>query len=436
MTSMQATNTREPAFDRRWLEALAQWCQKGQEADAGLVDLYLERRLELRLHVRRSARWVEECRTEGAAVRTRTDLRHEIVAATGTSPKTIAHLLSGPLDTRELHLQRPLPPPDLDAPRGWRDTAEAWVDATSLSDATVFLFERRAAIIQPGQWREIHTPLLIRLQTPTPSSSSLLATWDHADLPRWAPLVNARSQRRVWRPSSGERLPVVFTSGTSGVVMHELVGHLLEGDVLSGEGSPLEDGEASIVGPPTLSVTDDPTRFDLPGAFTSDDEGVEAEPITLLSGGVVCGALCDRFTADALGHAPGRGRRAAWNQAPVPRMSNLVVPKGQTDPQALENDLRNGLVITRLSGASVEPRSGRVILRVEEGWELRHGRRRRALAPFDLGGNVLGILKLIVPDLGDDPTPDWRLGWCLKAGLPLPTGSEAPTILVRSLEVV
>lgn len=429
-------HARDPAFDHRWLETLAQWCHRSREADSGLVDLYLERRLELRLHVRRRATWVEECRTEGAAVRTRTDVRHEIVAATGASPRTIAHLLSGGLDTRELHLKRPLPPPDLDAPRGWRDTARAWVDSTSLGDATILLLERRAAIVRPGQWREIHTPLLMRLVTPTPSSSSLLATWNHDSLHRWAPLVNGRPQRRVWRPNSGERLPVVFSSGTSGVLMHELVGHLLEGDVLSGGGSPLQNAEASIVGPPTLSVTDDPSRFDLPGAFTSDDEGVAAEPIQLLSGGVVCGALCDRFTASKLGRPPGRGRRAAWNRAPVPRMSNLVVPPGQTDPQALESDLRNGLAVTRLSGASVDPRSGRVILRVEQGWELRHGRRRRALAPFDLGGDILGVLQSIDPDLGDDPTPEWRLGWCLKAGLPLPTGSEAPTILVRSMEVV
>jgi predicted Zn-dependent protease len=358
------------------------------------------------------------------------------VAANGTSPKTIAQLLSGRLDTRELHLSRPLPPPDLDAPRNWKDTVESWVDASALGDATVLILERRAAVIRPGQWREIHTPLLIRLETPTTGSSSLLATWKNKNLSQWAALINECPQRRVWRPSSGEELPVIFTSGTAGVLMHELVGHLLEGDVLCNGGSPLENAEEPIVGPPTLSVIDDPTRFDLPGAFTSDDEGVAAEPIPLLSGGVVCGALCDGFTASQLGRAPGRGRRAAWNQVPVPRMSNLVVPPGRTNPQSLENDIKNGLIVTRLSGASVDPLSGQVILRVGQGWEVRHGRRRRALAPFDLGGNVLGVLRSIEPDLGDDPTPDWRLGWCLKAGLPLPTGSEAPTMLVRSMEVV
>jgi len=193
----------EPAFDHRWLEALAQWCSRGHKADTGLVDLYLERRLELRLHVRRRARWVEECRTEGATVRTRTDTRHEIVSANGTSPKTIAYLLSGRLDTRELHLSRPLPPPDLDAPRNWRNTVEAWVEASSLENVTVLLLKRRAAVIRPDRWQEIHTPLLVRLETPTDDSGSLLATWNHDCLPQWARLINECPQRRVWRPNGG-----------------------------------------------------------------------------------------------------------------------------------------------------------------------------------------------------------------------------------------
>jgi len=426
----------EPAFDHRWLDTLGQWCGRCRDVDAGFVDLYLERRLELRLHVRHRTRWVEECRTEGATIRTRTGVRHELVAVTGTSPMTIASLFSETLDTRELHLQRPLPPPDLDAPRGWQDTAESWVDATSLNNATVLLLERRAAIVRPEYWREIHAPLLFRLESSVPGSCSVLATWRHPGLRGWAESVYPQGQRKLWRPTGGDTLPVVFAEGTSGVLMHELVGHLLEGDILDRGQSPLANAESAIVGPPSLSVTDDPTRFDLPGAFSVDDEGIQAEPIELLKGGVVCGALCDRFTADRLGHTPGRGRRATWNRAPVPRMSNLIVHPGETDPAAMENEIKNGLLVTRLGGASVDPRSGQVILRAEQGWELRHGRRRRALAPFEVGGNVSAILRAIDSDLGNDSTPEWRLGWCLKAGHPLPTGSQAPTILVRSLEVV
>lgn len=423
----------DPAFDHRWLEALSQWCRKGQDADEALVDLYLERRLELRLHVRNDVHWVEECRTEGAAVRTRTDQRNDIVAATGTSPKAIAHLLSGRIDTRELQVLRPLPSPDLDAPRDWKQVSRQWIDSGPERDATVTIFARRAAVIRPGTWREIHSPLLVRAETPRPNAFSLLTTWNPDRLPPWP--APAPGTRRTWAPAPGETLPVVLTDGTSGVLIHELIGHLLEGDVICSGRSPLVDRGGEPIGPPTLSVTDDPTRFDLPGAFSADDEGASARPIDLLREGVVRGLLCDRFSAEALGAEAGRGRRASWTQTPVSRMSNLIVTPGTESPDSLEHDVRHGLVVTRLGGASVDPKAGTVALRVEQGWELRHGRRRRALGPMHLGGDLFSILQSIDPTLGNDPTSDWRLGWCLKDGHPIPTGSLSPSILVRSMVV-
>ncbi len=87
-------------------------------------------------------------------------------------------------------------------------------------------------------------------------------------------------------------------------------------------------------------------------------------------------------------------------------------------------------------GRPSTPISSRTVLRVERGFEIRNGRRRRPLAPFELTGGVTEILAAIDPAVGNDPTPDWRLGWCVKDGLPLPTGSEAPTMMVRRLEVL
>jgi predicted Zn-dependent protease len=113
-----------------------------------------------------------------------------------------------------------------------------------------------------------------------------------------------------------------------------------------------------------------------------------------------------------------------------------VAAAGSVSPKSLESDLRHGIVVTRLSGATVDPMSSRTVLRVERGFEIRNGRRRRPLAPFELTGGVIEILAGIDPAVGDDPTPDWRLGWCVKDGLPLPTGSEAPTMMVRRLEVL
>jgi TldD protein len=181
---------------------------------------------------------------------------------------------------------------------------------------------------------------------------------------------------------------------------------------------------------------DDPGRTDLPGAFDTDDEGVRGESVVLLRDGRLCGLLCDRETAEVCRVPPGRGRRSDWRHPPVPRLSNLIVSGGSQSPGELEADLGYGLVITRFSGATVDPVSSRTVLRVERGFEIRNGRRRRPLGPCELTGGVTEILAGIDPVVGDDPAPDWRLGWCVKDSLPLPTGSEAPTLLVHRLEVL
>lgn len=120
----------------------------------------------------------------------------------------------------------------------------------------------------------------------------------------------------------------------------------------------------------------------------------------------------------------------------MPRLSNLLVAPGTTDPADLERGLKLGLVVTRLGGATVDPVSGRAVIRVEGGWEVRNGRRRRPLARLELVGDILRVLAGIDPAVGHDAVTDWRLGWCVKAGWPLPTGSVAPTLLVRGLEVL
>jgi predicted Zn-dependent protease len=113
-----------------------------------------------------------------------------------------------------------------------------------------------------------------------------------------------------------------------------------------------------------------------------------------------------------------------------------VIRPGKYLPEELEGDLEHAIVVTRIGGATVDPVSSRTVLRVERGWEVRHGRRRRPIAPCELTGGALEILAGIDPRVGSDPTADWRLGWCVKDAVPLATGSEAPTLLVAHLEVL
>jgi TldD protein len=231
-------------------------------------------------------------------------------------------------------------------------------------------------------------------------------------------------------------MPVVFTAGTAGVLLHELIGHHVEADMVRSGGSPLAALHGAAITAPSIRLVDDPTRFDLPGGYSSDDEGVAAAPIPLVASGRLVSWLCDSSGAEELGGEGGRGRRGSWYQPPAPRLSNLVLAPGNTPPEDLEHDLQHGLLIDRLGGASVDPVSSRLLLRVESGWEVHHGRRRRPLAAFELTGSTLEVLAHIEPSIANDPTPDWRLGWCVKDGIGLPTGSEAPTLLVHKLEVL
>jgi len=260
--------------------------------------------------------------------------------------------------------------------------------------------------------------------------------WGHPRLEPWLSELFAPAPARRWRPEGGLKVPVLMGAGTAGVLLHELIGHLTESDlVLSGD-SPLAALSGAAVTAVAIDVADDPCRSDLPGAFSCDDEGVAAAQLPLVRAGRLVGWLCDGAGALRLDAPDGRGRRASWARPPVPRLSNLIVAPGTTAPEDLQRGLREGLLVTRLGGATVDPLSGRIVLRVERGWELRQGRRRRPLEPFELTGGALDALAHIEPVVGSDPTPDWRLGWCVKDGVPLPTGSEAPTLLVHHLEVL
>jgi hypothetical protein len=427
----------EPAFDPRWLDALAAMTGETRRSGPELVDLYLERRLEIRLHLCEHTHRLEEVRTTGSAARWSSNARLEIEAVTGCEPRAVADLLGRAFTIGDLARFRPVPAPALDPPRGWRDRCQ---DLGAHFDphcgATIRLMLRRAVVVADGRWTPVESPLLLLAHSRAPGGGALLATWEHPSMERWFRLLAEPPPTRPLVVESGTELPVVFTEGTAGALMHEIVGHLLEADHATGHGSPLTRRCGELVAPETLTIVDDPTDTELPGAFTADDEGITAQPITLIQRGRPRAILADQRLARELGVAAGRGRRSSWSEPPVARMSNLVVAPGRTPPVDLESDLRRGLVVTRLGGATVDPARGRVSIRVERGWEVRQGRRRRPLAPCALAGVTEQILGRLEPSMGVDATPDWRLGWCVKGGHPLATGARSPTVLVPDMLVL
>ena len=429
---MQSPPHSSAVFDPAWLDELADGCRRLPGSHPRFEDLFLERRLEIRVA---AGSEVASCRVDGGAARWRFPSRWAIHAATGVSSFAVAGLVSRYADRLELP---PSPPPavELNPPLGWVDWAREIAERTADNNTVIRFLARRAVVIRRDGWRQVTSPPLVRLESRNMGSTALLAVWGHPRLGDWIRALSEPLPTRGWGPSPGLQTPVIFTDGTAGALLHELVGHLVEGDLIANGRSPLAGLGGANLTEAAIDLTDDPGRTDLPGAFDCDDEGISAKAVTLMRGGRLCGLLCDRETAEVCGVAPGRGRRADWRHPPVPRLSNLVIPAGSAAPGAMEADLSHGIVVTRLSGATVDPVSSRTVLRVERGFEIRNGRRRRPLAPLELTGGVTEILAAIDPAVGDDPSPDWRLGWCVKDGLPLPTGSEAPTLMVRRLEVL
>lgn len=420
-------------FDGEWLGFLAEALR--EETPPGFLDLYLERRLEICLDIQDGILQMEESRSEGAALRSATRNLQSLQAATGIGPRPISTIVEGKELRRKIARLSPRKTEPLNAPDGWRERIEAFLEPMAEMELRMRILCRSAAVVLPKGVEYIAAPTLLRLEFETPHRGRLLSVWDHPDLLQWRSLLLQTPPRKTWQPPAGESFPILLGAASSGVLFHEIAGHLLEGDILLHH--PLSpDSQGALKAPLSLKVIDDPTRMDLPGAFSCDDEGVVARPRTLIEGGRIRGALCDRKHAEKLGRNPGRGRRARWNTQPQARMSNIIIEPGKTEPDDMENELRKGLLITRIGGASLDPSSGRVQLEVEAGWELRRGRRRRALAPCLLGATVQQIFGGIRPDIGCDRGIDWRLGWCLKAGVSLPTGSEGPSILIESMEVM
>ena len=225
---------------------------------------------------------------------------------------------------------------------------------------------------------------------------------------------------------------VLLAPAAAAVLVHELIGHPLEGDFLLRGGSPWAGRGGQRILHAALSVTDDPTRGDLPGGFSADDEGEAAAPRPLLADGVLVGTLADRRTAEALGVRPGNARRAGVHAPPRPRMSNLIVEAAAALSQPPRGDA--AVEVVSVSSGTLEPASGAILLHVRTAFALRGGSRRQRLAPFTLVGTVAklarGILAAAEPAAAA-PEP----GWCGKDGEAVPTGAVAPWLLLEGMEI-
>lgn len=252
----------------------------------------------------------------------------------------------------------------------------------------------------------------------------------------WAAAVATAAHRLEAVSLPAMEGPVVFSPAAAGVLLHEICGHLLEGDLVAAGHSPFAGLAGEPVAPETVTLHDDPRR---PGGrvrLLVDDEGEGTHPTVLIEGGRLAGFLTDRRSAAALGTlSSGNARRESYRHPALPRLTNLVMAPGREHPEDLLHGVERGLYVQRLGRGQVDPRLGRFRLEVETGRLVEKGRATRPVAGGYLVGRCLELLAAI-DAVGGDQVDDPGAGLCIKEDQIAPVGQTSPSLRVAGIRIL
>lgn len=247
--------------------------------------------------------------------------------------------------------------------------------------------------------------------------------------------VDQARQQLEAQPVPASSMPVVLAAGWGGVWLHEAVGHLLEADVVGTGRSPLAGWEGGAVASDPVTLIDDPTWPAGRGSMAYDDEGTPTAPTTLIEGGILRGLLTDRVWADRLDRPrTGNARRQDYRHPPLPRMTNLRLQPGETDPGALIASMADGLYVEQIGHGTTHP-DGRFAFGVVAGRRIEAGRLTHAVTDLQITGTSRDTLNRII-GIGRDLHVDPTRGLCKKAGQVVPVSVGMPTVLIEAMAVV
>jgi len=255
----------------------------------------------------------------------------------------------------------------------------------------------------------------------------------------WKPLV-AEAVRIATLNLDAEPCPagtmdVVLGPGWPGVLLHEAVGHGLEGDFNRKKTSAFSDRIGERVAREGVTVIDDGTLPERRGSLNVDDEGTPTRRNVLIEDGILCGYLHDRLNARLMGHAPtGNGRRESYAHLPMPRMTNTFMLAGEDDPDEILRSVKNGLYAVSFSGGQVDITSGKFVFSANEAYKIEDGRIGAPVKGATLIGNGPDVL-LRVSQIGNDLALDRGVGTCGKDGQGVPVGVGLPTLRIDGLTV-
>ena len=255
----------------------------------------------------------------------------------------------------------------------------------------------------------------------------------------WQPLVDEAVRLALVnldaRPCPAGSFDVVLGPGWPGVLLHEAVGHGLEGDFNRKGVSAFSGRLGQRVAAPGVTVIDDGTLPGRRGSLNVDDEGTPTSRTTLIEDGILVGYLHDRLNARLMGHQPtGNGRRQSYAHLPMPRMTNTFMLAGKDDPGEIVRSVKNGLYAKTFGGGQVDITSGKFVFAASEAYRIVDGRLAEPLRGASLVGNGPDVLTR-VSRIGNDLAFDLGVGTCGKDGQSVPVGVGLPTIRVDGLTV-
>ena len=237
------------------------------------------------------------------------------------------------------------------------------------------------------------------------------------------------------RPAPAGEMPIVLGAGWPGILLHEAIGHGLEGDFNRKGTSAFAGLMGQRIAAPGVTVVDDGTLPDRRGSLTVDDEGTPTGRCTLIEDGILTGYLQDRLNARLMGVRPtGNGRRQSYAHAPMPRMTNTIMLNGTNSTEDMIRSTKRGLYAVNFGGGSVDITSGKFVFSASEAYMIEDGKITAPVKGATLIGNGPEALKR-VEMIGTDMALDPGVGTCGKNGQGVPVGVGQPTLKISGLTV-
>jgi len=255
----------------------------------------------------------------------------------------------------------------------------------------------------------------------------------------WKPLVEEAVRMAALNldaePCPAGTMDVVLGPGWPGVLLHEAIGHGLEGDFNRKKTSAFSDRIGERVASPGVTVVDDGTLPGRRGSLNVDDEGTPTARNVLIEDGILTGYLHDRLNARLMGTtSTGNGRRESYAHLPMPRMTNTFMLAGEEDPGDILSSVKNGLYAVSFGGGQVDITSGKFVFSANEAYRIEDGRIGAPVKGATLIGNGPDVLTRVTR-IGNDLALDRGVGTCGKDGQGVPVGVGLPTIRVNELTV-